>query len=82
MAKAKKAYYDYSSDDKILEKVKIILKLWETHKISEIADELSMKPSQVSYIVTSLREHGFHLARKKPRKVYWDRIVQKLNEGI
>jgi len=58
------------------EEIKKLVKVWDTHTIDEVAQELKLDRQQVQYMVNEIRKAGVPLA-KKHRKGYLQNLIKE-----
>lgn len=59
------------------EEIQAIAKLWITHSIDEMAEELGVEPQQVVYMGTQIRQEYPNLVPKKHRKGYTRNLIRE-----
>ena len=77
----KKDKRSYSETISLLEKrIPIIIRMWNTHTLEEIAKELGISKQRVYQINWQLRRHGVNLPRKRCPKIDWEKLVKKFSK--
>lgn len=72
-----KQYHIWTKDE-----VRKIAQIWETKSIGEIAEELGVRPEQVSYMVGEMRKNGFNLSKKYRRNEIQSMLKEVLAEMV
>jgi len=59
------------------ERLKIIIKMWDSHTLQEIGNELGITRQAVSQLVFRLRQNGLDIPPKRTSKFNWKKFVRE-----